>query len=335
VSDAPRQDSDPHATDTAAEAVGSRYRVSVVVPVFNSAATLVELVDGLREALAERYALEVVLVNDGSADGSGAVCRDLAGRHPWVRFVDLARNFGEHNAVMAGLCHASGDCAVVIDDDLQNPPGEVSKLVEKLREGHDVVFARYARKQHSGLRNLGSRFNNAAASLLLHKERGLYLSSFKALNRFLIDEITRYDGPYPYVDGLILRVTRRYATQLVEHRARSQGRSNYTLARLLALWLDMFTNFSILPLRVASFAGLGFSLIGFVLAVAFALERLRNPDLPAGWASIAVILLMVSGVQLFALGVIGEYVGRLFLKDNGSPMFVARETVNCDPSPRP
>jgi len=332
VSDAAPQVSNAPARGAPAEA--ESYRVSVVVPVFNSADTLEELVGGLQDALAGRYALEVVLVNDGSADASGTVCRDLAARHAWVRFVDLARNFGEHNAVMAGLTYASGDCAVVIDDDLQNPPGEVVKLVEKLREGHDVVFARYDRKHHSGLRNLGSRFNNAVASLLLQKERDLYLSSFKALNRFLIDEVTRYDGPYPYVDGLILRVTRRYATVLVEHRPRPRGRSNYTLARLLALWLDMFTNFSILPLRVASLLGLAFSATGFVLAVAFALERLRNPDLPTGWASIAVILLVVSGVQLFALGVIGEYVGRLFLKDNGSPMFVARETVNCDPSPR-
>ena len=306
------------------------YRVSVVVPVFNSAGTLTALVERLREALAERYVLEVVLVNDGSADASGSVCRELAQRYGWVRFVDLSRNFGEHNAVMAGLSFASGDCAVVVDDDFQNPPGEVAKLVEKLREGHDVVFARYERKHHSGLRNLGSRVNNAAASVLLQKEWDLYLSSFKAISRFVIDEITRYDGPYPYVDGLILRVTRRTASEWVEHRPRVEGRSNYTPTRLLALWLNMFTNFSILPLRIASFAGLGFAVAGGVMAVVFALERLANPDLPSGWASIAVILLVVSGVQLFALGVIGEYVGRLFLKDNGSPMFVARETVNCD-----
>jgi undecaprenyl-phosphate 4-deoxy-4-formamido-L-arabinose transferase len=318
---------------TAASPPASEFRVSVVVPVFNSAGTLTALVERLEAALASRYDLEVVLVNDGSADASGQVCRALAERFAWVRFVDLARNFGEHNAVMAGLSYATGDCAVVIDDDFQNPPGEVAKLVEKLREGHDVVFARYERKHHSGLRNLGSRINNAAASLLLHKDWSLYLASFKAISRFVIDEITRYDGPYPYVDGLILRVTRRYATELVEHRPRSEGRSNYTVSRLLALWLNMFTNFSILPLRIASFAGLGFAMVGGVLAVVFALERLANPDLPAGWASIAVILLVVSGVQLFALGVIGEYVGRLFLKDNGSPMFVARETVNCDERP--
>ena len=310
------------------------FRVSVVVPVFNSEGTLERLIVALRDALASRYDLEVVLVNDGSVDGSGDVCRSLAERHPFVRYVGLARNFGEHNAVMAGLCHASGDCAVIVDDDLQNPPEEIPKLVEKLREGYDVVFSRYPTKHHSRSRNLGSRINNAAASLLLKKDWDLYLSSFKAVNRFLIDEITRYTGPYPYVDGLILRVTDNIATQDVLHRPRDTGRSNYTPVRLLRLWLNMFTNFSILPLRIASLAGLAFAVTGLVLAVAFVIERLSNPDLPAGWASLAVIVLVVSGVQLFALGMIGEYLGRLFLKDNGSPMFVARETRNCDSGDR-
>jgi undecaprenyl-phosphate 4-deoxy-4-formamido-L-arabinose transferase len=304
-------------------------RVSVVVPVFNSEGTLAALVERLHRALASRYQLEIVLVNDGSADRSGEVCRELAGRHAFVRFVGLSRNFGEHNAVMAGLCHASGDCAVIIDDDLQNPPEEVAALVDKLSEGYDVVFSRYESKQHSLLRNFGSHVNNAAATVLLRKDWDLYLSSFKAISRFVIDEITRYQGPYPYVDGLILRVTRNIATQPVRHEPRAQGRSNYTTARLLQLWLNMFTNFSILPLRVASLAGLVFSLSGLLLAVFFVVERLARPDMPAGWASIAVIVLVVSGIQLFALGMIGEYLGRLYLKDNGSPMFVVRETANC------
>jgi undecaprenyl-phosphate 4-deoxy-4-formamido-L-arabinose transferase len=310
-------------------------RVSVVVPVYNSEATLASLVERLQQARAGRYAREFGLVDDGSADGSAEVCRGLARRDRSVRFVELSRNFGEHNAVMAGLRHASGECAVIIDDDFQNPPEEVAALVDKLGEGYDVVFSRYETKHHSAFRNLGSWLNNAAATLLLRKDWDLYLSSFKAINRFVIDEITRYEGPYPYVDGLILRVTRRLGTQTVRHQPRAQGRSNYTTVRLLRLWLNMFTNFSILPLRVASVAGLVFALTGLVLAVVFALERLANPDLPTGWASIVVTLLVVSGVQLFALGMIGEYLGRLFLKDNGSPMFVARATWNCDDAAEP
>ncbi len=319
----------PHSSGDGGDAARP-LRVSVVVPVFNSEKTLEPLVARLEASLAKRYDLEVVLVNDGSADASGEACRRLAGRHPWVRFVDLSRNFGEHNAVMAGLRYASGDCAVIIDDDFQNPPEEVAALVEKLGEGYDVVFSSYQTKHHSLFRNFGSWLNNAAASVLLDKDRDLYLSSFKAINRFLIDELARYEGPYPYVDGLILRVTRNVAAVRVEHHPRAEGRSNYTPSRLLRLWLNMFTNFSILPLRIASLLGLLFALSGLVMAAVFALERLANPDLPAGWASVVVIVLVVSGVQLFALGMIGEYLGRLFLKDNGSPMYVARETANCD-----
>jgi undecaprenyl-phosphate 4-deoxy-4-formamido-L-arabinose transferase len=304
-------------------------RVSLVIPVFNGARTLRPLVARLLEELAERHDLEIVLVNDGSEDDSAALCRELARTDPRVRFVNLARNFGEHNAVMAGLRYAGGECAVILDDDFQNPPSEVTKLVEKLAEGFDVVFARYEKKQHPWFRNLGSRFNNTVASVMLGKPRDLYLSSFKALNRFLIDEITRYTGPYPYVDGLVLRATRSWATVLVRHDPRADGPSNYTFGRLVRLWLNMFTNFSILPLRVASLAGLVFALLGLALAVGFVVEKLRHPDLPAGWASLAVIVLTISGVQLFALGMIGEYLGRLFLQDNGTPIFVVRETVNC------
>lgn len=315
-------------------------RLSVVVPVYNGARTIGPLVERLFEHLAGTYALEVVLVNDCSpADDSAGVCRAIATeRAPAVRFVDLAKNFGEHNAVMAGLNHCTGDAAVIMDDDFQNPPGEVTKLVDKLCEGHDVVFASYAKKEHHWFRNLGSRFNNAVASVMLKKPRDLYLSSFKAINRFTIDEVTRYRGPFPYLDGLILRVTSNWATQLVAHDPRVEGKSGYTLKKLLRLWLNMFTNFSILPLRIASLCGFVFAFAGFLFVALIVIERMSHPELPLGWASTLSVLLVVGGVQLFALGMIGEYLGRLFLKDNGSPQFVVRETVNCgeaQPLPKP
>jgi undecaprenyl-phosphate 4-deoxy-4-formamido-L-arabinose transferase len=320
---------EPEARNTAAPGV---FRVSIVIPVYNGARTIGPLVDRLREELAGRHDLEVVLVNDGSADDSAGVCSALAERWPaLVRFVDLAKNFGEHNAVMAGLVHTSGDCAVIMDDDFQNPPSEVAKLVEKLREGYDVVFSRYASKRHSTFRNLGSRFHNLVASVMLGKPRALYLSSFKAINALVIDAVTRYDGPYPYLDGLIFNATRRYATVEVQHDSRREGSSNYTLRRLVRLWLNMFTNFSILPLRLASLLGFVFAAVGLVIAVVTVLEKLANPDLPAGWASLMCVLLIVAGVQLFSLGMIGEYVGRLFLKVNGTPQFVVRRTLNCAP----
>ncbi len=306
-------------------------RLSVIIPVYNGAGTIGPLVEKLSEHLADRYDLEVVLVNDASpSDDSAAVCRSLARGRPWVKFIDLARNFGEHNAVMAGLNYCTGDSAVIMDDDFQNPPSEVVKLIERLDEGFDVVFSRYETKKHHFLRNLGSRFHNAVANVLLSKNTDLYLSSFKALNRFAIDEIIRYTGPYPYIDGLLLRTTNHYASVQVEHAERQQGQSGYTARKLIRLWLSMFTNFSVLPLRIASFMGFVFAGLGFVAAILFAVEKLRNPALPAGWASTIIILLIVSGIQLCALGMIGEYLGRLFLKVSRTPQFVARETVNVE-----
>lgn len=307
-------------------------KISVVIPVFHGSATVAPLVAAVRQHLRGRAGVEIVLVNDGSTeDDSAEVCAGLAAKDPGVRFVDLSRNFGEHNAVMAGLRHCSGDAAAIIDDDFQNPPSEIARLLDKLAEGYDVVYSRYPQKQHSWFRNLGSRFNNLVGSLMIPKPLGLYLSSFKALNRFLIDEIIRYDGPYPYIDGLILRVTRRYATVEVQHVPRREGKSGYTVRKLVSLWLNMFTSFSILPLRIATVLGFLFSALGLVLGTVFLIERFRDPTLPAGWTSIIVSLFIVSGVQLFAIGMVGEYVGRLFLNASRKPQYVVRRTVNVEP----
>ena len=303
-------------------------KLSIIVPVYNGAATIEALVSQLLDKLSDFYRLEIVLVNDCSpADNSAEVCRGLAAQRSEVVFLDLARNFGEHNAVMAGLNHCTGSIAVIMDDDFQNPPADVIKLVDELGRGYDVVYSAYAKKEHHFFRNIGSRFNGWVASMLLRKPRGLYLSSHKAINRFLIDEITRYQGPYPYVDGLIFRVTHNYSTVTVDHNARKEGRSGYTLRKLISLWLNMFTNFSILPLRLAVIAGLVFSIVGVIAAVIFFVEKLNNPDLPAGWASLIITLLLASGVQLFTIGTLGEYLGRLFLQVNGQPQYVVREKM--------
>ncbi len=318
----------------AAEALGPLI-LSIVIPVYRGEKTIERLVRTLLENLGKLYTLEIVLVNDGSPDDSATVCRRLAGELPLVKFLNLSRNFSEHNAVMAGLNYATGDYVAIMDDDFQNPPSEVVKLVAEAERGFDVVYSYYARKQHHPFRNLGSRLNNLAATLLLDKPRDLYLSSFKVVSRFVVQELVKYDGPYPYIDGLILRFTRNYSQVLVEHHSRVEGRSGYTLRKLVSLWLNMFTNFSVLPLRLASLAGFGCAILGIVIGLGFAIEKFRNPELPAGWASVIVSLFFIGGIQLFALGMIGEYLGRLFLKDNGRPQFVVREKFNCDePPPR-
>lgn len=313
--------------------------LSVVIPVYNSQDTLAPLVDKVVAELTPHFErLEIVLVNDGSRDASHPQALAAFRAHPQVvKYIRLARNFGEHNAVMCGLHYASGDAVAIIDDDFQNPPTEIVKLVDTLREGYDVVYSRYEAKQHHWLRNLGSRFNDRVATWVLNKPRGLYLSSFKAMNRFLARTIIEYRGPYPYIDGLVLRSTHLIGSVECRHDARAVGRSSYTFARLLRLWLNMFTSFSVVPLRVSAMLGLVMSLVGLLLAVFFVITWtyggiFLHHEIPPGWGSTIVVLTLFSGIQLCVLGMIGEYVGRLFLTGNRQPQYVEREAYGVEPA---
>jgi len=301
---------------------------SIVIPAYNSERTVGALVDRLVADLGTDR-LQIVLVNDGSADGTDSACRALVVRYPdIVTYVRLARNFGEHNAVMAGLHHARGDYVVIMDDDFQNPPEEVCRLIEHAqRGGYDVVYTRYTKKRHHWGRNFASRLNDRVANLMLDKPRDLYLSSFKCLTRFTVQEILKYRGPYPYVDGLVLRCTRNIGTLAATHAERREGRSTYTWRKLVALGLNMFVNFSVAPLRLSGLLGVAASGIGLILGIDVVVERLVRPGIPVGWASVLVAILVFSGVQLVMLGLIGEYLGRLFLTENQTPQFVVREVV--------
>lgn len=305
-------------------------KVSIIIPVYNSSKTISLLVDKIQEEIKIYKQLEIVLINDGSSlDNSSEVCESIACTNPAVKFINLSKNFGEHNAVLAGLNFCTGDCAVIMDDDFQNSPKDVYKLVDEIANGNDVVFSKYLEKKHHFLRNLGSKTNNLFASILLNKPRDLYLSSFKAINRFVIDELVKYKGPYPYIDGLILRTTQRFVSVAVEHVSRANGESGYTLSKLISLWLNMFTNFSIIPLRLAVALGFIFSVIGVILALVFFIEKVNNPDLPIGWTSLMVSIFLLGSLQLFAIGMVGEYLGRMFLSTGGKPQYVVRSLTNC------
>lgn len=314
--------------------MADRPALSLVIPCYNSATVIGKLVSEL-ERLRIEGNHELVLVNDGSQDGIAEVCRELVRDAVIpVTFVDLARNFGEHNAVMAGLRVARGDYIITMDDDGQNPPAEMVRLYHFARESDkDVVYTRYTEKQHARWRNLGSRFANRLADFLLDKPKGFYLSSFRCMRSFVADQICRYEGPYPYVDGLILQVTQSLGVMQVAHAERQIGRSGYNLRRLVHLWLNLFLNFSVVPLRVSAVLGLVASAAGFLATLGVVAEALFS-DTPRGWGSLMSVLLLLCGVQLLTVGLVGEYVGRMYLTANRRPQSVIRSVLRSSPVPK-
>ena len=306
----------------------SSTALSILIPVYNSENTIDKVVEGLINDLGSLYKLEIILVNDNSADTSEEVCISLFEKHKEiVKFFSLSKNVGEHNAVMAGMNKVTGDYVVIMDDDFQNPTSEVLKLVEKiLADKCDVVYSYYEEKKHSFFRNAGSWFNDKAANLMLKKPADLYLSSFKLLNKFLVKEIIKYQAPFPYIDGIILQITDNIGKVKVEHASRTEGRSGYTLKKLISLWLNMFTNYSILPLRVSIILGLILASFGFIVGVIFVIEKFLDPTVPLGFTSLFVSISIFGGVQLIMLGMAGEYIGRIFLSLNKKPQFTIRKT---------
>lgn len=299
--------------------------LTFVVPLYNSEATIAGVVQEI-EQLSVEGGHEIVLVDDGSVDGTAAVCRELArtARVP-LTFVEHARNFGEHNAVLTGWRHARGAYVVNLDDDGQNPPAEAVRLWQHAaREQLDVVFGHYEVKQHSVWRNFGSRLTTRMTDWALDKPRGFYLSSFRCVSAFVTRQVTSYGGPYPYIDGLLLLITQRIGSISVRHEARRTGVSGYTFRRLVRLWLSAWLNFSVLPLRVATIVGLCTAAAGVIGLGLVVWLWFVNRGPAYGFGLLMASLLIFSGTQLVILGLIGEYLGRMFLAINQRPQSVVR-----------
>lgn len=298
--------------------------LTLVIPVYNGSRTIGSLVERIH-GIFSSLSFEVLLVNDGSDDDSEKVCQDLTEAFPrTVTLVQLSRNFGEHGAVLAGLSHSRGQYTGVLDDDEQNPPEELLPMLAELkRMNHDVVYGHYIEKKHSWLRNLGSRFNDRVATIMLNKPKNLYFSSFKVMNRFLVDEIIKYRGPFPYTDGLIYRTTRKIGQVPVQHRA--SGTSRYTFRKLVRLWLSMFLNFSVKPLRFSTYLGFLTSFLSIVALLFILIDKLWiTPNVTIGIPTVLGTIVLLAGIQLMILGVMGEYLGRLYLDQTGTPQYIVR-----------
>ena len=306
--------------------------VSFVIPCYCSQNTIGSVVDEIERTMPSlpQYDYEIILVNDSSPDGTFAVISALAKKDERITAVDLTRNFGQHGALMSGFHHCRGDIVVCLDDDGQTPADEVGKLLGKLEEGYDVVYASYEHKQHSKFRNWGTRINNKMTEIMLGKPKDLSIPSYLAAKRFIIEEMLNYKHCFPYVDGLVLRSTRRICNVPVNHRQRQQGESGYTIGKLLSLWMNGFTSFSVKPLRLATYAGVFTAFLGFIYALVIVVKYFTDSSIPEGWSSTMALQLVLGGIILVVLGLIGEYIGRIYMCINASPQFVERQVVKKD-----
>lgn len=304
--------------------------VSFVIPCYNSARTIekvVEEVSAAMEGLTE-YDYEIVLINDCSPDDTFEVIRGICTKRKDVCGVNLAKNFGQHAALMAGFHYVHGDIIVCLDDDGQTPAVEAGKLLDKMKDGYDVVYAKYEHKQHSAFRNFGSKINELMTRVMLNKPKDLYISSYFAAKRFIIEEMIKYTNPYPYVIGLVLRTTDKIANVEVNHREREIGTSGYTLGKLLTLWFNGFTAFSIKPLRMATAIGAFAAVAGFIYGFYTVIRKLVDPNIVIGFSSLMSAIVFIGGMVMLMLGIIGEYLGRIYISMNNSPQYVIRESIN-------
>jgi len=308
-------------------------KVSYIIPCYRSEKALCVTVGEILSTMEDmrQYRFEIILVCDGSPDNTAGVIKSLAKEYEQVKGINLAKNFGQHSAIMAGINYASGDTFVFLDDDGQNPPREVKLLLDALGDDCDVAMAGSLEKKQAFWRNFGSDVNSFMAKVLVGKPPDLVFSSYWACKHFVVEEIKKFDGPYPYIGGLLLRCTDKLKNVPIEHREREDGISGYTLGKLLSLWLNGFTAFSVKPLRIATLIGVITAGSGFSFGTYIILRRLTlGPHIAVGWSSIMAALLLIGGMIMLMLGLIGEYIGRTYIYANKSPQFIVRERFGFD-----
>ncbi len=310
-------------------------KISFIIPCYRSEHTLGTVVNEITEtmaAMADRYDYDIFLINDSSPDQTAQVIEKLCEENDRIRGISFARNFGQHAALMAGFRYSDGDICVALDDDGQTPANQVERLLNAIEDGADAVYAKYDHKKHSGFRNFGSRVNDMMLRIMLSKPKELFVSSYFAVRRFVVEDMIRYENSYPYVIGLVLRSTKRIVNVDINHRDRMEGASGYTLKKLLGLWFNGFTAFSVKPLRIATFLGGLSACVGLLYGLYVIIRRLLFP-IPAeamGFAALMSAIVFFGGMILLMLGLIGEYIGRIYISMNNSPQYVIRDRWNLD-----
>ena len=302
-------------------------KLSFVIPCYRSENTIETVVQEICDTVATRSGIdyEIVLVNDCSPDGVWLVIKRLAANDNHIKGICLAKNFGQHCALMAGYGQATGDYVISLDDDGQTPASESFKLVDRLEEGFDVVYGYYEHSAQHLFRRFGTWVNKKMAEAIIGQPKTLRTTSFFIMRKFIVEEIVRYPHPFAYISGLVFRATKNLGNVEVQHRRRIEGESGYTIAGLIGLWINGFTAFSVKPLRAATFIGLLCALVGFVAGLYVVYQKFLNPEIPVGYTSILATLLFVGGMIMLLLGLIGEYVGRIYISINQSPQYVVRE----------
>lgn len=306
-------------------------KISVVIPCYNSEHTIKTVVDEVINTISARkgYDYEIILVNDCSPDSVFDVISDMAANNNKIKGLDLAKNFGQHSAIMAGFTYVTGDIVLCLDDDGQTPACEMFSLIDALNE-YDLVFAKYTNKKHSAFRNFGSKVNDKMAQWLIDKPKGLKIMSYFACKRYVVEEVKKYDNPYPYISGLLLRATKRIGNVEIHHHERIEGKSGYTIKKLLMLWVNGFTAFSVKPLRIATITGVLAAVAGFFYSLYIIINKLIHPATPLGYSSTMAVLLFIGGMIMIMLGLIGEYIGRIYISLNNAPQYVIRKSVNTE-----
>lgn len=305
-------------------------KISFVVPCYRSENTITAVVEEVKTEMAAHpdYDYEIVLVNDNSPDNVWDVITKLSESDKRIKAIRLLRNFGQHSALMAGYGVCTGDYVVTIDDDGQTPVDQTFILMDKLLEGFDVVYGKYEKRKDNLFRKIGTGINNWMSKTLLGKPKDLHLTSFFVARAKIIKEICNYKNGFPYIWGLVLRTTKSIANATIQHKERIEGESGYTLGKLLNLWMNGFTAFSVKPLRISATVGVISSALGLLGIIYVVVDKIIHPEVAAGFSSLMAVLLLIGGLLLLSMGLIGEYVGRIYMCINATPQYIVRDTIN-------